>query len=51
MPTFAELDLYLPGILLAYGVLILGICSPGPAVLAIIGTVVVERSGWLDWLY
>lgn len=38
MPTFSELSLHLPGILLAYSVLIIGICSPGPAVLAIIGT-------------
>ena len=38
MPAFAELDIHLPGILLAYTVLIVGIFSPGPAVLAIIGT-------------
>ncbi len=38
MPSFSDLSLHLPGILLAYSVLIIGICSPGPAVLAIIGT-------------
>lgn len=38
MPTLSDLSLHLPGILLAYSVLIIGICSPGPAVLAIIGT-------------
>ena len=38
MPAFTELDIHLPGILLAYSVLIVGIFSPGPAVLAIIGT-------------
>lgn len=38
MPTLAEIDVNLPGILLAYTVLVVGICSPGPAVLAIIGT-------------
>lgn len=34
----ADLHIYLPGILLAYSVLLVGIVSPGPAVLAIIGT-------------
>lgn len=34
----ADLPIHLPGILLAYTVLALGILSPGPAVLAIIGT-------------
>lgn len=34
----AEFSLHLPGILLAYTALALGIFSPGPAVLAIIGT-------------
>ncbi len=38
MPSLSDLSLHLPGILLAYSVLIIGICSPGPAVLAIIGT-------------
>lgn len=38
MPSLAEIDIHLPGILLAYTVLAIGICSPGPAVLAIIGT-------------
>ena len=33
-----DLDIHLPGILLAYSILVVGICSPGPAVLAIIGT-------------
>lgn len=38
MPALAEIDIHLPGILLAYSVLVIGICSPGPAVLAVIGT-------------
>ena len=36
LPT--EIDIHLPGILLAYTVLVIGICSPGPAVLSIIAT-------------
>lgn len=35
---FGELLLYLPGILLAYGVFLIGIASPGPNILAVIGT-------------
>ncbi|MGI9463754.1 MAG: LysE family translocator [Aestuariivirgaceae bacterium] len=38
MPALADIDIHLPGILLAYTVLIVGIFRPGPAVLAIIGT-------------
>lgn len=38
MPALTEIDIHLPGILLAYSVLVIGIFSPGPAVLAIIGT-------------
>ena len=34
----SDLNLHISGILLAYGVLMMGILSPGPAVLAIIGT-------------
>ena len=33
-----DLTLYLPGILLAYGVVLVGLSSPGPNVLAIMGT-------------
>ncbi len=33
-----SLSLYLPGILLAYGAFFIGIASPGPNVLAVIGT-------------
>ena len=33
-----ELELYLPGILLAYGAFFVGIASPGPNVLAVMGT-------------
>ena len=42
---FSELDIHLPGILLAYSVLAVGILSPGPAVIAIIGTALVSRPG------
>ena len=38
MPPLAEIDIHLPGILLAYTALAVGITSPGPAVLGIIGT-------------
>ena len=42
-----ELTTYLPGILLAYGVVLIGLSSPGPNVLAIMGTSMSEgrRSG------
>jgi amino acid exporter len=33
-----SISLYLPGILLAYGAFLIGIASPGPNVLAVIGT-------------
>lgn len=33
-----EISLYLPGILIVYSAFLLGICSPGPNVLAIMGT-------------
>ena len=34
----SELELHLPGLLLAYGAFLLGIVSPGPNILAVIGT-------------
>ncbi len=34
----SEFELYLPGLLLAYGAFFLGIVSPGPNILAVIGT-------------
>ncbi len=34
----SEVSIYLPGILFAYGAFLLGIASPGPNVLAVIGT-------------
>jgi threonine/homoserine/homoserine lactone efflux protein len=34
----SELNLYLPGILLAYAACLLGLASPGPNVLAVLGT-------------
>lgn len=34
----AEFEYYLPGLLLAYGAFFLGIVSPGPNILAVIGT-------------
>ena len=34
----SELSLYLPGILLAYSAFLLAIASPGPNILAVIGT-------------
>lgn len=33
-----QFNIYLPGILLAYSVFLIGVCSPGPNVMAIIGT-------------
>lgn len=41
---------YLPGILLAYGVTLVGLSSPGPNILAVMGTSMGEgrRSG-LGW--
>lgn len=38
MHNVGELSIYLPGILLAYSAFMLGIASPGPNVLAVIGT-------------
>ncbi|PCJ90519.1 MAG: lysine transporter LysE [Hyphomicrobiales bacterium] len=38
MITSAEFHLHLPGILLAYSLLAIGVLSPGPAILAIIST-------------
>jgi amino acid exporter len=37
-----ELSLYLPGILLAYSACLLGLASPGPNVLAVLGTAMSE---------
>src|SRR5215471_9521099 len=37
-----ELSLYLPGILLAYSACLLGLASPGPNVLAVLGTAMGE---------
>lgn len=33
-----EIQIYLPGILLAYGAFLVGIASPGPNVMAVMGT-------------
>ena len=38
----SELSLYLPGILLAYSACLLGLASPGPNVLAVLGTAMGE---------
>jgi amino acid exporter len=38
----SELSLYLPGILLAYSACLLGLASPGPNVLAVLGTAMSE---------
>jgi amino acid exporter len=38
----AELSVYLPGILLAYSACLLGLASPGPNVLAVLGTAMGE---------
>ena len=38
----SELSLYLPGILLAYAACLLGLASPGPNVLAVLGTAMSE---------
>jgi amino acid exporter len=38
----SELHLYLPGILLAYAACLLGLASPGPNVLAVLGTAMAE---------
>jgi amino acid exporter len=38
----SELNLYLPGILLAYSACLLGLASPGPNVLAVLGTAMAE---------
>ncbi len=43
-------NVHLPGILLAYSVLLVGICSPGPAVLAIIGTAMEKGRAPGAWL-
>ena len=34
----SELSIYLPGILIAYGVTLVGLASPGPNILAVMGT-------------
>jgi amino acid exporter len=38
----AEFSLYLPGIPLAYSACLLGLVSPGPNVLAVLGTAMAE---------
>lgn len=37
MPSLAEIGLYLPGILLSYAALLVGLISPGPALLGLMG--------------
>ncbi|MDG4718372.1 MULTISPECIES: LysE family translocator [Thalassospira] len=37
MPSFTEIGIYLPGILLSYAALLVGLISPGPALLGLMG--------------